>query len=128
MDRTLLAVLCESYHEEETGDKKRVVLRLPAKLAPYSVAIFPLVRNKEEIVKKARSVYDMFVQNGYSAVFDDRGNIGKRYFAQDEIGTPHCITVDYDSLTDNTVTVRDRDTMKQERVVIEKLNKYLSSS
>ncbi|MBI4137605.1 glycine--tRNA ligase [Candidatus Roizmanbacteria bacterium] len=120
MDRTLLAILFDSYHEEEIEGKKRVVLQLPKHLAPYKVAVFPLVRNKEEITKKAREVFDLLKQTA-ATVWDDRGNIGKRYFAQDEIGTPFCITIDYDTLEDNTVTVRDRDTMKQERVKIEKL-------
>jgi len=82
------------------------------------------VRNKEEITKKAREVFNLLKQS-VSTVWDDRGNIGKRYFAQDEIGTPFCITIDYDTLQDNTVTVRDRDSMKQERVAIGTLKEYI---
>ncbi|MCR4263802.1 MAG: glycine--tRNA ligase, partial [Candidatus Roizmanbacteria bacterium] len=124
MDRTLLAILFDSYSEEENDGKKRIVLKLPKTLAPYTTAIFPLVRNKEEITKKAREVFYL-MKKSTPTVWDDRGNIGKRYFAQDEIGTPFCITIDYDTLTDNTVTVRDRDTMKQERVPIGSLETYI---
>lgn len=115
-DRATLAFLLNAYFEEG----KRVVLKLHPSLSPVKVAVFPLVSNKEEIVKKARSVYEN-LKTSFSSVWDDRGNIGKRYFAQDEIGTPWCITVDYDTLKDDTVTVRDRDTTKQERVKIDKL-------
>lgn len=126
MDRTLLAILFDAYHEEEQDGKKRIVLKLPKHLAPYRAAVFPLVRNKEEITNKAREVFAQ-LQQSMPTVWDDRGNIGKRYFAQDEIGTPHCITVDYNTLEDNTVTVRDRDTMKQERVKIENLNNVIAN-
>jgi glycyl-tRNA synthetase len=124
MDRTFLAVLFNSYKEEEKDGKKRVVLSLPPKLAPYKAAVFPLVANKETIVGKARVVFEKLKQN-QNVVWDDRGNIGKRYYAQDEIGTPYCITIDYQTLEDDTVTVRDRDTMKQERISIDKLSSYL---
>ncbi len=123
VQRTILVVLCESYHEEE----KRVVLSLPPKLAPYKAAIFPLVPNKEEIVKKAREVY-LQLKKEYNVAWDDRGNIGKRYYAQDEIGTPFCVTIDYQTLEDETVTVRDRDTMKQERISVEKLVEYIGNN
>ncbi|MEX0587198.1 MAG: His/Gly/Thr/Pro-type tRNA ligase C-terminal domain-containing protein, partial [Patescibacteria group bacterium] len=104
--------------EEGEGDKKRIVLKLHPKLAPYKVAVFPLVANKPELVKKAREVYKELKVNGsqLTVAWDDRGNIGKRYFAQDEIGTPWCVTADYQTLEDSTVTVRDRDTTKQERI------------
>lgn len=119
VDRTLLAIFLSSYYE----DGKRVVLRLKPFLAPYKVAVFPLVANKEVIIRKAKSVYTK-IKSDFTAVFDDRGNIGKRYYAQDEIGTPWCITIDYGTLKDNTVTVRDRDNAKQERIKIEKLSSY----
>lgn len=113
--RIFLALLTNGYLEEED----RIVLKLNKLVAPYRVAVFPLVKNKEDIVKKAREVYEMIQNAGLSVDWDDRGNIGKRYFAQDEIGTPSCITVDYQTLEDGTVTIRDRDTMKQDRVKIE---------
>lgn len=120
LDRIMLAVLCDAYNEEAD----RVVLKLKPNLAPYKVAVFPLLRNKPELVKKAREVYDM-LKKDFVAAFDDRGNIGKRYYSQDEIGTFSCITVDFDSLKNNDVTVRNRDTMKQERVEVNDLTKYL---
>lgn len=120
VDRTILAILLSSYDDT---DGKRVILKLKPYLAPYKVAVFPLVANKEEIVAKAKTVYTK-LKPSLTTVFDDRGNIGKRYYAQDEIGTPWCITIDYDTLTDDTVTVRDRDTAKQERVKIDALLSY----
>lgn len=122
VDRTFLAILLSAYHE----DGKRVILKLKPNLAPYKVAVFPLVRNKPEITKKAREVFDK-LRLSFNSIWDERGNIGKRYYAQDEIGTPWCVTVDYDTLGDDTVTVRDRDSAKQERVVISKLNDYIES-
>lgn len=132
VDRTVLAVLIESYKEEkgsakERGSKgvSRVVLKLPNKLAPYKAAVFPLLANKPRLVKLARQIYDNLRKKFYVA-WDDRGNIGKRYYSQDEIGTPFCITVDFESLEDKDVTVRQRDTAKQERVPIEKLEDFLN--
>jgi glycyl-tRNA synthetase len=119
-NRTLLTLLCDAYNEED----KRVVLKLNPKLAPYKVAVFPLLSNKPELVNKARDIYKELKLKLGSVSWDDRGNIGKRYFAQDEIGTPWCVTVDFDSLKDDDVTVRDRDSTKQERVSIEKLTKW----
>jgi glycyl-tRNA synthetase len=126
VDRTLLMLLLDAYEEEDLGDdKSRTVLRVHPDIAGYKVAIFPLVSNKEEIVNKARSIFELLSEN-IKVVWDDRGNIGKRYRYQDEIGTPYCITVDYETLENDTVTVRDRDTMKQERIKIEDLDEYLS--
>ncbi|MBI3379890.1 glycine--tRNA ligase [Candidatus Gottesmanbacteria bacterium] len=121
VDRTLLAILLSSYYEDE----KRVVLKLKPYLAPYKVAIFPLVANKEDIMIKAQSVYKK-IKPQFTCIFDGRGNIGKRYYAQDEIGTPWCVTIDYDTLKDDTVTVRDRDTAIQERIAIDKLDNYFN--
>lgn len=118
--RTFLAVLCEAYTEEKVGEDERVVLKFPAKLAPIKVAVFPLLKNKPELVKKAKEVFDALKEN-FMCEFDDNGNIGKRYRRQDEIGTPLCVTIDFDTLDDLTVTVRDRDTMKQERIKIDDL-------
>jgi len=120
VDRTLLAVICEGYTEE----KNRVVLKLSPKLAPYKAAVFPLLANKRELVELAKKVYNNLKQH-FMTAFDDRGNIGKRYFSQDEIGTPWCITVDFESLEKNDVTIRDRDTTKQERARITDLVKIL---
>src|SRR3989344_4265472 len=121
VDRAALFFLINAYFE----DKDRVVLKLHKKLAPFKVAIFPLLANKIELVKKARSVHsDLKTQLSELVAWDDRGNIGKRYFAQDEIGTPYCITIDFQTLADDTVTIRDRDSMKQERFKIKNLEKY----
>jgi len=115
LTRLLLMVLLESYDEEGDGSDKRVVLRLKPALAPYKAAVFPLLKNKPELVAKARGIYDG-LRRHTPVAWDDRGNIGKRYFSQDEIGTPLCVTVDFQTLEDDTVTVRDRDTKEQHRV------------
>lgn len=124
VDRSTLFFLIEAYQEEE----KRIVMKFNPKLAPVKVAVFPLVANKKELVDKAREVYNL-IKPEVSARWDDRGNIGKRYLSQDEIGTPWCITIDYQTLTDNTVTIRDRDTTKQTRIdyrgVLDYIGKYL---
>ena len=122
--RLFLATLFEFYKEEGEGDDRRVYLSLPAHLAPYKVAVFPLLKNKPELVSKAKEIYDS-LKKDFMVAFDDRGNIGKRYFSQDEIGTPFCVTVDFDSLEHDTVTIRDRDTMQQERVKISALKDFL---
>lgn len=122
VDRSLLFLLVDAYSE----DKERIVLKLNPKLAPYKVAVFPLLANKEELVSEARKIYKI-LQQDMMVAWDDRGNIGKRYFAQDEAGTPFCITVDFQTLEDKTVTVRDRDTAKQERIAINKLQNYLQN-
>ena len=108
-----------------TEEKDRIVLKLNPQLAPYKIAVFPLLANKEALVKTAGGIYESLKKeiNGM-VVFDDRGNIGKRYYSQDEIGTPFCITIDFQSLEDKTVTIRDRDTAKQERIAIDNLIKY----
>ena len=120
--RAMLAFLLDSYYEEE----KRVVLKLHPKLAPIKAAVFPLLANKLPLVKMAKDVYHNLKRqiNGMIA-FDDRGNIGKRYYSQDEIGTPFCVTVDFQSLEDQTVTVRNRDTTRQLRVKEKDLLSYI---
>jgi len=120
LDRTFLAVMSEFYDEDDLGGETRTVLRLPYKLAPIKAAVFPLLKNKPELVSKAREVYDM-VKKEVRTEFDDNGNIGKRYRRQDEIGTPYCVTIDFDTLEDDTVTLRDRDSGEQERVPIAEL-------
>ncbi len=122
VDRAMLFFLIDAYREEED----RVYLKLHPKLAPYKVAVFPLLANKPELTSKAREIYQNLKQN-LSVTWDDRGNIGKRYFAQDEIGTPWCVTVDFQSLEDGMVTVRDRDTAKQERIAIDNLTDYFQN-
>jgi glycyl-tRNA synthetase len=116
VDRSVLAVLCNAYIEDED----RVVMKIKPSLAPYKVAVFPLLKNKPELVKKAREVYAT-LKKEFNVVFDDRGNIGKRYYSQDEIGTPFCVTVDFDTLEKGDVTLRDRDTTNQERIKIKDL-------
>jgi glycyl-tRNA synthetase len=130
VDRTILAVLCEGYREEKDPEGEpsvpygagRIVLKLNPKLAPYKVAVFPLLANKPKLVNLAKKIYDD-LRPHFMTAFDDRGNIGKRYYSQDEIGTPWCITVDFESLEKDDVTIRDRDSMKQERVKIKDLTK-----
>ncbi|MDO8469444.1 MAG: glycine--tRNA ligase [bacterium] len=149
VDRAALFFLMDAYREEElttdpprlahssgeagnrqptTGDagNTRIVLKLHPKLAPYKVAVFPLLANKPELVNIAESIY-RDLKKQWMVAWDDRGNIGKRYRAQDEAGTPYCITVDFDSIENKDVTVRDRDTMAQERVKISDLPRYFGS-
>jgi len=96
---------------------------LPPRLAPIKIAIFPLLKNKEDLVNKAKAVFDSLKKN-WRCEFDDNGNIGKRYRRQDEIGTPYCVTIDFESLENNDVTIRERDTMKQERINISELENF----
>jgi len=124
INRLFLMVLADSYVEEE----ERTILKLNPKIAPYKVAVFPLLKNKPELVEKAREVYKMLHERiDGIVVWDDRGNIGKRYLSQDEVGTPWCVTVDFDTLTGNIVTIRDRDSAKQERITIDELAQYFLS-
>lgn len=121
MTRLLLMVLVDAYVEEE----KRTVLKIAPKIAPYKVAVFPLLANKPELVDKARKVFEL-LSSEFMTAFDDRGNIGKRYLSQDEIGTPWCVTVDFDTIEDDSVTVRDRDTTEQKRIKIADLVAYFT--
>jgi glycyl-tRNA synthetase len=124
LDRTILVALCAAYNEEEVEGETRIVMKFPNEIAPVQIAVFPLLKNKEELVGKAKEVYQN-LREKYRCEFDDNGNIGKRYRRQDEIGTPYCVTVDFDTLEkDNSVTVRDRDSMEQERVKLEELDVY----
>jgi glycyl-tRNA synthetase len=120
LSRLVGVILSDAYYEEEG----RVVLKLAPKIAPYKVAVFPLLANKPELVDKARKVYEMLKPN-FMTAWDDRGNIGKRYFAQDEIGTPYCLTIDFQTLQDATITVRDRDSAKQERIKIDSVLEFI---
>ncbi|MFH1246533.1 MAG: glycine--tRNA ligase [Candidatus Liptonbacteria bacterium] len=121
LNRSMLMVLLSAYREEE----KRAYLKLKPALAPYKAAVFPLLANKPQLVEKAREIYDSLRRN-HSIAWDDRGNIGKRYYSQDEIGTPYCITVDFDTLDSGTVTVRDRDTATQERIAVDDLKGFIA--
>ncbi|MBR3254485.1 glycine--tRNA ligase [Candidatus Saccharibacteria bacterium] len=121
VERLFLAVLSTAYTEEEINGDKRVVLKLPENLAPYKFCISPLLKNKPELVEKAKSVYDQLRDKYGNVTWDDSGNIGKRYRKQDEIGTPKCIVIDFNTLEDDTVTIRDRDTTEQIRTKISDL-------
>ncbi|MGK2848615.1 MAG: glycine--tRNA ligase [Minisyncoccota bacterium] len=131
--RMVLAFLTEAYTEEITeNNETRIVLKLPQKLSPVKIAVFPLMKNKPELVAKAREIFQV-LKSQWMCEFDDNGNVGKRYRRQDEIGTPYCVTIDFgtigvdeDATTMGTVTVRDRDTMQQERIPIETLGRYFS--
>jgi glycyl-tRNA synthetase len=123
VDRNFLAVLSNAYSEDEQGGEKRVFLKLQAKLAPVKVAVFPLLNNKPELVAKAKEVHKQLrKQIDGEVMWDDNGNIGKRYRRQDEIGTPYCVTIDFQTLEDDTVTVRHRDTTEQTRKKTSELN------
>ena len=121
VERLFLAVLATAYNEDEINGEKRTVLKLPENLAPFKFCVSPLLKNKPELVEKAKEVYNNLRKKYGNVTWDDSGNIGKRYRKQDEIGTPKCIVIDFDTLEDNTVTVRDRDTTKQIRIKIDEL-------
>lgn len=124
LERAIMAVLSAAYTEDEVNGEKRVFLKLPANLAPVKVAVSPLLKNKPELVEKAREVYRVLKAELGNVMWDDNGNIGKRYRRQDEIGTPYCVVVDFDTLegdTAGTVTIRNRDTTEQKRVAIDDL-------
>jgi glycyl-tRNA synthetase len=126
VDRTILMLLCDAYDEDEMNGDTRVVLRFSPRIAPVKAAVFPLLKNKPELVAKAREIYSALKRDIPQVMWDDNGNIGKRYRRQDEIGTPYCITVDFDTLGEkaslrDTVTLRDRDTGEQTRVPVTEL-------
>ena len=122
VERALMAVLSSAYREDEQNGSKRVYLALPEHLAPVKFAVSPLLKNKPELVEKAREIYaNLSKKNPGRVMWDDNGNIGKRYRRQDEIGTPHCVVIDFQTLEDDTVTVRERDTTEQRRVSINEL-------
>jgi glycyl-tRNA synthetase len=126
--RLVFALLVEAYTEDEMGGNKRVYLKFKPQIAPVKAAVFPLMKNKPELVEKARGVYEALKKEIPQVMWDDNGNVGKRYRRQDEIGTPYCITVDFDTLEDNTVTVRDRDTGEQQRMAIDELTGYIKNA
>jgi glycyl-tRNA synthetase len=128
LERTIMAVLSEAYTEDEVNGEKRVFLKLPVQLAPVKICVSPLLKNKPELVDKAREVYLQLKKKYGAVMWDDNGNIGKRYRRQDEIGTPYCVVVDFDSLDNNTVTIRKRDDTTQDTVSMSDLDKYFSSN
>lgn len=121
VERALMAVLSAAYREDEVNGEKRIYLALPEHLAPVKYCVSPLLKNKPELVAKAREVYSILKKKHGNVMWDDNGNIGKRYRRQDEIGTPYCVVIDFDSLDDDTVTIRQRDTTDQGRVTIDSL-------
>jgi glycyl-tRNA synthetase len=125
VDRTVLAVLSDAYTVDEMNGEERVFLKLSPNVAPVKVAVFPLMKNKPELVEKAREIFSDLRKDIPEIMFDDNGNVGKRYRRQDEIGTPLCVTIDFDTLEDDSVTVRDRDTGEQERIAISDLLAYI---
>jgi glycyl-tRNA synthetase len=125
VDRAILASLCSCYREEGSGEDVRVYLKFPPSVAPYKACVSPLLKNKPELVAYAKNIFgDLKKEFGW-VVWDDNGNIGKRYRRQDEIGTPWCIVIDFDTLSDDSVTIRDRDTGKQERIHKDKIISYI---
>ncbi len=128
VERTVLAVLASAYHNEDLGEgDSRIVLKLKPSMAPIKICVSPLLKNKEVLVGKAQEIYKTLKKEFGSVVYDDNGNIGKRYRRQDEIGTPFCVVVDFDTIeSDDSVGVRDRDTMEQARVKISDLKAYLA--
>lgn len=121
VERAIMAVLVSAYTEDEVNGEKRTYLKLPEHLAPVKVAVSPLLKNKPELAQKAREIYKNLKKEFGNVMYDDNGNIGKRYRRQDEIGTPYCVTVDFDTLEDDTVTLRNRDTTKQIRTATKQL-------
>jgi glycyl-tRNA synthetase len=126
VDRTVLAILSDAYTEDKMNNEVRAYLKLKPAVAPVKVAVFPLLKNKDALVEKARQIYKNLKKEFGAVIFDDNGNVGKRYRRQDEIGTPYCVTIDFDTVEkDDMVTVRDRDSGGQERVAVKELVSYL---
>lgn len=121
VERLVMAILVSAYSEDEQNGEKRVFLKLPTHIAPVKYCVSPLLKNKSELVEQAQEVYKALQKKHGAVMWDDNGNIGKRYRRQDEIGTPYCVVIDFDTLEDGTVTVRDRDTTEQKRVPIKEL-------
>ena len=121
VERALMAVLSAAYTEDEVNGEKRIVMKFPEHLAPVKYCVSPLLKNKPELVEKAREVYQILKKKHGAVMWDDNGNIGKRYRRQDEIGTPYCVVIDFETLEDHAVTIRDRDTTEQKRVAIDDL-------
>jgi glycyl-tRNA synthetase len=127
VDRTLLAAICSAYHEEEVDGEMRTVMKFSPRIAPIKVAVFPLMKNNPEIVARAEEIYRA-IRWKWNAYYDSSGAIGRRYRRMDEIGTPYCITVDFESLSSGTFTVRDRDSMEQKRLSTEDIIEFLDGN
>lgn len=128
VDRLMLALICSAYAEDEVGGEKRSLLKFDPKIAPIKVAVLPLVKNKEALVSVARELYEKLIQR-WNVAWDASGAIGRRYRRADEVGTPFCITVDFDTIeTDNAVTIRDRDSTEQVRIPLDEVIPYLSKA
>ena len=127
VDRTFLALISDAYCEEEVRGRVRVVLKLDKRVSPYKIAVFPLLKNRPELVELARKIYQDLSRD-FVSIYDDTAAIGKLYRRQDEIGTPFCVTVDVESLEDKKVTVRDRDTMSQLRIDLDNLKNFFEDS
>lgn len=121
LGRMLLAVMCDAFERDKIGDEQRIVMRFNPKLAPVKAAVSPLLKNKPELVELARKIYEQLKAEFGMVLWDDNGNIGKRYRRQDEIGTPYCITIDFESLDNRSVTLRERDTAEQTRIAADEL-------
>ncbi len=121
VERLVMAVLTAAYEEDEINGETRTILKLPEHLAPFRFCVSPLLKNKPELVSKAKEIYLTLRQKYGNIAWDDSGNIGKRYRKQDEIGTKNCVVIDFETLEDNTITIRDRDTTTQTRVKISEL-------
>jgi glycyl-tRNA synthetase len=128
VDRLMLALICSAYAEDEVGGEKRSLLKFNPRVAPIKVAVLPLVKNKPELVDAARSLFDK-LRARWNCQWDAAGAIGRRYRRADEVGTPFCVTVDFDTIeTDNAVTIRDRDTTEQVRIPMDEVVAYLSKT
>ncbi len=125
IERLLLAILWEFFDEDEIEGEKRKIFKFPSFLAPIECAVFPLLGNKEKLTEKAKEIYQNLKNEGFLVAYDENGSIGRRYRRQDEIGTPFCLTIDFQTLENNTITVRFRDTTMQERINIEEIKNYL---
>jgi glycyl-tRNA synthetase len=123
-----MAVLTAAYTTDEINGEQRSFLKLPVHLAPVKIAVSPLLKNKPELVARARQVFTSLKKESGAVMWDDNGNIGKRYRRQDEIGTPYCVTIDFETLENDSVTVRNRDTTEQQRVGVSELAKLLNTS
>jgi glycyl-tRNA synthetase len=126
LDRCVLAILCEAYRQDTVNSETRTFLKLDKKLAPYLISVSPLLKNKTELYSKARDIYELVRSQVPNVNWDDNGNIGKRYRRQDEIGTPYCVTIDFDTIQDGSVTIRNRDTTTQERIKIDQIIDYVN--
>jgi len=121
VDRTVLAILTHAYREDELGGEKRIYLKLSPNVAPIKVAVFPLLKNKEVLTSKAREIFTVLRKEFGAVEYDEAGSIGKRYRRQDEVGTPYCVTIDFDTIEKDVITVRDRDTGEQEKIAVKDL-------